>query len=266
MLGSVMDTEDIIQDAFITFDQLPEREKIENKKAYLCKLVTNRCLDLLKSSSKKRELYVGPWLPEPLFNKDLNNDPSVRYLQKESLSIAYLLLLQQLNAMERAVFLLREIFQYSYKEIAEMVGKSTANCRQIFRRAKQSISFNPETTPSSTIVEAKVKDFVQSILKGNTAHIMELIREDIICYSDGGGKVKAAQIPIVGSAKVVHLFTNTARKYAGTFTLMYTNVNYMPGLILAVEDGTKYVYSFEFKGPQIKTIYNISNPDKLTHL
>lgn len=267
MLGSVMDAEDIVQDAFVTFEQLPKAEEMENKRAYLCKIVTNRCLDLLRSSAKKRELYVGPWLPEPLLDREeVADDPSVAYLQKESLTTAYLLLLQQLNAMERAVFLLREIFQYSYDEVAEIVGKSSANCRQIFRRAKQSIHFDPADTPDYSVMEAQVKDFVQSLLQGNTTHLMELISEDVIFYNDGGGKVRAAGIPIAGSANVVHVLSNFIRMYAGQYKLQYVNVNLQPGLIAVMDNGNRYVYSFEFKGSQIQTIYTVANPDKLVHV
>ncbi|MFG1735703.1 sigma-70 family RNA polymerase sigma factor [Paenibacillus sp. 843] len=125
MLGSVMDAEDIVQEAFISYNQLPHPEEIRNERAFLYKIVTNRCLDLLRSSAKKRELYVGPWLPEPLIeNMASETDPSHIVEQQESISTAYLLLLQQLNAVERAVFLLREIFHYSYDEIAEILGKT----------------------------------------------------------------------------------------------------------------------------------------------
>jgi RNA polymerase sigma-70 factor (ECF subfamily) len=262
-----MDAEDIVQDTFVTFDQIPDREKITNVKAYLCKIVTNRCLDLLRSSAKKRELYVGPWLPEPLLNQEiLESDPAISYLQKESLTTAYLLLLQQLNAMERAVFLLREIFQYTYEEVADMVGKSVANCRQIYRRAKQSIHFDSETIPSVTEAQTQVKDFIQSIIQGNTAHLLHLIREDVVCYNDGGGKVRAAQIPVVGLSKVIHMHTNLAKMYEGQYKVQFAEVNGLPGMIIVMNDSTKYVYSFSFKGKEIQTIYAVANPDKLLHI
>lgn len=132
MLGSVMDAEDVVQEAFLSYEQVGDSDSIQNKRAYLYKIVTNRCLDLLRSSAKKRELYVGPWLPEPLMDNTMpgpGQDPSELYLRRESISTFYLLLLQQLNAVERAVFLLREIFRYPFDEIAGMVGKSSANCR-----------------------------------------------------------------------------------------------------------------------------------------
>ncbi|MBW7459921.1 sigma-70 family RNA polymerase sigma factor, partial [Paenibacillus sepulcri] len=139
MLGSVMDAEDIVHEAFLSYNAA-DSERIHNIKSYLCKIVTNRCIDRLRSSQKKRELYVGTWLPEPLVTgQSGSEDPYDAYARQESLSMAYLLLLQQLSWVERAVFLLREVLQYEYDEIAEIVGKSPANCRQIFHRARRSI-------------------------------------------------------------------------------------------------------------------------------
>src|SRR5690606_18389168 len=138
MLGSVMDAEDIVHEAFLLFDKVDNDTKIKNSKAYLCKIVTNRCIDKLRSAAKQREVYIGPWLPEPSVGDDLD-DPSISLEKKESISMAFLLLLQQLTEDERAVFLLREIFQYDYDDIASIVEKSSTNCRQIFHRAKKGI-------------------------------------------------------------------------------------------------------------------------------
>lgn len=267
MLGSVMDSEDIVQEAFIAFNQLPNRETIENKKAYLCKIVTNRCLDLIRSSAKKREVYVGPWLPEPLLEKENStNDPSQALLQQESISTAYLLLLQQLNANERAVFLLREVFHYSYDEIAEILDKSSANCRQIFHRTKKSMDFSPEQQPSVSIMESKIKEFVQSFINGDITQILELVSEDIAMYADGGGKVPTARVPIFGAARVIQLLKNLLKKYEGKLTFSFASINGIPGLILATDDGLKYVYSFAFNRDRIQNIYIVGNPDKLRHL
>lgn len=267
MLGSVVEAEDIVQETFIAFDQLPNKENIENTKAYLSKMVTNRCLDLIQSSARQREIYVGPWLPEPLLEMgDQSNDPPQAFLEKESISTAYLLLLQQLNAVERAVFLLREVFQYSYDEIGEILGKRNSNCRQIFHRAKKSIHYEPEKQPSISMLESKVKEFVQSILTGNVERLLELVSEDVAMYSDGGGKVKAARIPIFGSSNVIQLHLNLFKMYAGKFTYSFTTVNGLPGLILTTDELLQYVYSFSFNGGKIQTIFTVANPEKLQHL
>jgi RNA polymerase sigma-70 factor (TIGR02957 family) len=267
MLGSVMDAEDIVQEAFVSYDQIPNANAIQNERAYLYKIVTNRCLDLLRSSAKKREMYVGPWLPEPLIEQGvLEADPSDAYLQRESISTAYLLLLQQLNAVERAVFLLREIFHYSYDEIAEMIGKNSANCRQIFHRAQSSIHFEPDPTPSVSVAEEKVKDFVNSLMQGNTNKLLELISENVVFYSDGGGKVRAAQIPIIGIDQVIKLHQSLLKMYEGKFSFTFLSVNGLPGIRINFSEGIQYVYSFAFKNNQIQTIYSVANPDKLRHL
>ncbi|MBP1996221.1 RNA polymerase sigma factor SigJ [Paenibacillus eucommiae] len=267
MLGSVMDAEDIVQEAFLSYDLLPNANAIQNERAYLYKIVTNRCLDLLRSSAKKREMYVGPWLPEPLIEQGaLDADPSDAYLQRESISTAYLLLLQQLNAVERAVFLLREIFRYSYDEIAEMIGKTSANCRQIFHRAQNSIHFEPGPTPSISVAEEKVKDFVNSLMQGNTNKLLELISENVVFYSDGGGKVRAAQIPIIGIDQVIKLHQSLLKMYEGKFSYIFLSVNGQPGIRINFSEGFQYVYSFAFKNNQIQTIYSVANPDKLRHL
>jgi len=267
MLGSVMDAEDIIQEAFIAYNQLPNPEEIQHVRAFLYKVVTNRCLDLLRSSAKKRELYVGPWLPEPLIDQgNQDADPSDIYLQHESISTAYLLLLQQLNAVERAIFLLREIFHYSYDEIAEMVGKTSSNCRQIFHRAQRSIHYDPDQMPSISVAESQIKDFVSSLVQGNKDRLLELLSENVVFYSDGGGKVRAAQVPVTGANHVVLLLQNLLKMYTGKFNLANITVNGMPGIQLTLDDGLRYIYSFGFRKGQIEAIYSVANPEKLRHV
>lgn len=267
MLGSVMDAEDTVQEAFLAYDQLPDSSTIHNERSFLYKIVTNRCLDLLRSSAHKRELYVGPWLPEPLIGRGTTDgDPSGAYLQRESISTAYLLLLQQLSAVERAVFLLREIFHYSYDEIAEMIGKSSANCRQIFHRAQKSIHFDPDSIPSVSVAEEKVKDFVCSLMQGNTTKLLELVSENVVFYSDGGGKVKAAQVPVVGIDLVIKLLQNLLKMYEGKYTSDFLTVNGLPGIRIFISAEIQYIYSFAFHNNQIRNIYCVANPEKLRHL
>ncbi|GMK45717.1 RNA polymerase sigma factor SigJ [Paenibacillus glycanilyticus] len=267
MLGSVMDAEDIVQDAFLSYNGLSDAGTIRNERAFLYKIVTNRCLDLLRSSAKKREMYVGPWLPEPLIDKGASdNDPSHKYLRSESISTAYLLLLQQLSATERAVFLLREIFHYSFEEIADIVGKSIANCRQIFHRAKKSIHFDPDQQPSVSVAEEKIKEFVNSLLQGNTSKLLELVSENVVLYSDGGGKVRAAQVPVVGFEQVLKLHQHSINLHAGKITYSFLMVNGLPGIRLHLDEGIQYVYSFAYRDHKIEAIYAVANPEKLRHL
>ncbi|MCZ8522998.1 MULTISPECIES: RNA polymerase sigma factor SigJ [Paenibacillus] len=267
MLGSVMDAEDIVQDAFLSYDGLSDVETIRNERAFLYRIVTCRCLDLLRSSSKKREMYVGPWLPEPLIGRgDSGDDPSNKYLRAESISTAYLLLLQQLSAKERAVFLLREIFHYSFEEISDIVGKSSANCRQIFHRAKKSIHFDPDKQPSVSIAEEKIKEFVNSLLQGNTTKLLELVSENVVFYSDGGGKVRVAQVPVIGFEKVLKLHQNLISMHGDKIAYSFLMVNGLPGIRIRLDVGIQYVYSFAYRDHKIEAIYNVANPAKLRHL
>ncbi|GAB6927768.1 sigma-70 family RNA polymerase sigma factor [Paenibacillus sp. JCM 10914] len=267
MTGSVMDAEDIVQEAFLRYSQLEDRASIRNERAFLYKIVTNRCLDLLRSSAKKRELYVGPWLPEPLIeNERAEMDPSDLYVQQETISTAYLLMLQQLNALERAIFLLREIFGYSYDEIADMLGKSSANCRQIYHRVHKSFHHNPEEVPSISIADELVTSFVHSLMQGNTNKLLELLSENVVFYSDGGGKVRAAQVPVAGALAVIKLHQNLLKMYEGQYELIHTTVNGLPGIRLLFEDGGQYIYSFAFANDKIVNVYSVANPDKLRHV
>ncbi|MHA6480962.1 RNA polymerase sigma factor SigJ [Paenibacillus sp. strain BS8-2] len=267
MLGSVMDAEDIVQETFIARGKVSEAEPIRNERAFLYKIATNRCLDLLRSSAKKRELYVGPWLPEPLFGSERSwNDPASTYEQRETISTAYLMLLQQLSATERAIFLLRELYQYSYDEIAEMVGKSTSNCRQIFHRAERSIHDGKSEQPSVSVADATIKAFVQSIMQNDMTRMLELVSDNVVFLSDGGGKVKAAHIPVRGLHTVISVLRNLLAIYEGQFQFEFTTLNGQPGLRFDFANGTTYLYTFGFNNGVIDHIYCQANPDKLQHM
>ncbi len=267
MLGSVMDAEDVVQDCFLAYSQVRDNSKIANEKAYLCKMATNRCLDLIQSSARQREVYVGPWLPDPLPGAiGVYPDPSETAERAESISTAYLLLLQQLSATERAVFLLREAFAYSYDEIGEIVGKSATNCRQIFHRARKGIHYDPGLRPSYAVAEARLGEFVRHTLSGNIPRLLEMLTDDAAMYSDGGGKVLAARVPVLGPSSILKVLVSLVERYEGQYEASFLPVNGMPGMMLRMNDGLTYVYSFEFEGERIKTLYAVANPDKLRHL
>lgn len=276
MLGSVMDAEDVVQEAFLYANET-NLDHVHNPKAYLCKIVTNRCIDSLRSASKKREVYVGPWLPEPLMTTGSDHQiaPDLAYTHKESLSTAYLLLLQQLSWVERAVFLLREVLQYEYDEIAEIVGKSSTNCRQIFRRAKHAISLPPERDgepklqpkqPDFKQTAAIVEQFVQALVSGNIAQLLTIVKSDAILYSDGGGKVKAAINPILGAERIVMFLSGVLAKLPEGYRSALTTVNEQIGIVAYVNDQPHNVMTFQVEDGQIKAFYLVVNPDKLRHL
>ncbi|WP_156157871.1 RNA polymerase sigma-70 factor [Gordoniibacillus kamchatkensis] len=268
MLGSVMDAEDIVQEAFLTIYKSGS-DHIQNMKAYMCKIVTNRCLELLRSSSKQREHYVGAWLPEPLVTTASDEtDPMQSYLQKESVSTAYLLLLQQLSYVERAVFLLREAMQYDYEEIAGIVGKSSANCRQIFHRAKRSLRVKYDPDHSDRLDQEQttslVEQFMYALASGNAAQIMKFLSTDAVLLTDGGGK--ALLQPLHGHIRISRSVTDFWKKFTEHLTYRIAMVNSLPGIVVYMDKKTWAVISFKVQDGRIDNLYFVANPDKLTHV
>lgn len=273
MLGSVMDAEDIVQEIFLYWSE-NKPSQVLNEKAYLCKMVTNRCMDRLRAASRQREVYVGPWLPEPLLTDVEDFDrPSGTYLHKESLSTAYLLLLQQLTWVERAVFILREVLQYEYDEIAEIVGKSSANCRQIFHRAKSGISGmkspgdskGTETSRSDSI-KLQVDQFVQALISGNAAQLVSQMKSDAILYSDGGGKVTAAIRPILGAERISMFLFGLLSKLPADYSYRIVFYNDQPAIVSYFGKEPNNVMTFRIEDNVVSDIYIVVNPDKLQHL
>lgn len=288
MLGSVMDAEDIVHESFLALHSA-KLESIHNVKSYLCRIVTNRCIDRLRSASHQREVYIGPWLPEPLITDNTDAaDPSERFLQQESLSTAYLLLLQQLSWIERAVFLLREVLQYEYHEIAGIVGKSSSNCRQIFHRAKRSIGIqnvqenDDEPSPSLPSQAAAVQtptqeqvqqqmsqlvgQFLHALSTGNIEALLAVLSADATLYSDGGGKVTAAVRPILGSERIAMFLGGLLSKMPTGFSYQVSTINGQPGIITYVNEHVSSVISFNIMNQCIHEVYIVVNPEKLMHV
>ncbi|MCH5584532.1 RNA polymerase sigma-70 factor [Shimazuella sp. AN120528] len=270
MLGSVVDAEDIVQEAFLTLYKSGS-DHIQNMKAYLCKIVTNQCLELLRSTRKHRENYIGTWLPEPLVTTASEEmDPIQSYLQKESVSTAYLLLLQQLTYVERAVFLLREVMQYDYEEIADIVGKSSVNCRQIFHRAKRSLHGKDNPNHVDHLDQEQttnlVEQFMRALASGDAARIMKFLSADAVLITDGGGKVKAQLQPLLGHIRISDLASNFLKKLSGNLTYRIKMVNGLPGIVLYMDGKTLTVISFQIFDGHIANLYFVINPDKLTHV
>ncbi|MDA1679895.1 MULTISPECIES: RNA polymerase sigma-70 factor [unclassified Bacillus cereus group] len=265
ILGSVMDAEDIVHDVFISLNKREDIQSIENMKAYLCKMVTNRSIDKLRSAAHKRNVYVGMWLPEP-FVEEIN-DPSESFVMKESISTAYLLLLQQLTEVERVVFILREVFSYDYEEIASIVDKSNANCRKIFQRARKSILDKPkQSTLSTKKMAAYVEKFISSLQCGDAQGMLEVLKIDAILKADGGGKVTTAIHPIYSADRIIRLFFGIGKKFPVEYNVDFKMVNGAPGVIVKVNNKVTYVLSFTFENEKISNIYMMVNPEKLMHL
>ncbi|PGT74783.1 RNA polymerase sigma factor SigJ [Bacillus cereus] len=265
ILGSVMDAEDIVHDVFISLNNMEDVQSIENMRAYLCKMVTNRSIDKLRSAAHKRNVYVGMWLPEP-FVEEID-DPSESFVMKESISTAYLLLLQQLTEVERVVFILREVFSYDYEEIASIVDKSSANCRKIFQRARKSILDKPKQSKLSTKkMAAYVEKFVSSLQCGDAQGMLEVLKTDVILKADGGGKATTAIHPIYSADRIIRLFFGIGKKFLEEYNVDYKMVNGAPGVIVKVNNKVTYVLSFSFENGKISNIYMMVNPEKLMHL
>ena len=261
MVGSFSEAEDIVQEAFI---RLHEAGEVDSQKAWLSTVVTRLAIDHLRSARVRREQYTGTWLPEPVL-ADPAPDAAVR---AESLDMAVLVLLESLNPIERAVFVLREAFDFGYDEIAEIVGKSEDNTRQLASRARRHVDERrPRFEPSREQREEMVRRFVKALNDGETEPLVELLAADAEFYGDGGGKAPALGRVISGAAEIVRVLAGFARvgRRRGA-TVEITEVNGGPGL-LAFDGGQLVaVWTFEFSGDAVRTIRGVTNPDKLAHI
>lgn len=265
-MGSIAEAEDIVHDVFLSWEEKPPHQ-VRDAKAYLCKMVHNRCVDYIRSPRRDRETYVGPWLPEPIDTTYVQEyDPMESIVWKESLSTAGLLLLQQLSATERIVFLLHEVFHYRFDEIAEIVDKSTVNCRQIFHRAKKSLGQLPKRSPE--VIEKKAalaERFAEALMSANIELLIELLSSETVLYQDGGGKVKAALRPIKGSDLIIRFFVAVAPEFPPGYRCVTCEINGMPGIRLEIGEVTFAVVTFDYLQNQLSNVYVVMNPEKLSH-
>lgn len=263
MLGSVAEAEDMVQETFLKAYQVSD-ENIKNKKAYLCKILTNLCLDFFKSARYKREQYVGPWNPEPLLLEKLHAlDPSEMVIQKEGLSIAYLRMMEHLTADERVVLLLREVLCFSYSEIAIMIEKREENCRKIFSRAKQKIADVEDESLNYEKNKAIINRFIEAFQMQNTETLLELISNNVTLYSDGGGKVNAAIRPIVSAANVMAFIYGIIKKAPVDSYFEIKSINYQPAIVIYMYGKFHSVLSFYIRNEKLTEIYITINPEKL---
>jgi RNA polymerase sigma-70 factor (ECF subfamily) len=263
MLGSVMEAEDAVQEAYLRWRRA-SGEEVRSEKAYLSAVVTRLCIDRLRSARARREQYVGPWLPEPLPDHRAP-DVAEAVVLEDSLSMAFLVLLESLTPVERAVFLLREVFGYEYAEIAEIVGKGEANCRQISRRARASVAARrPRFERSPGQEERLTRGFVEACAAGDMDGLLAVLSEDVTLWSDGGGKTRAARNPVHGAADVARFLIGTLRKAPPGLAVRPTRINGGPGLVGYFGDGTpQSATTFGFAGGRIAEIRLVVNPEKL---
>ncbi len=267
MLGSAMDAEDGVQEAYLRWHKAIENgEVVQSPKTYLCTIVTRWCIDQLRSARAQRETYVGVWLPEPLVEPDLS-DPGETAELAESLSMAFLLLLEHLSPVERAVYLLRQVFDYGYAEIATIVGKSEENCRQIVRRARQHL--NTHRTHYDVSVEQREElthQFIRACASGDMDGLLALLTDEVVLHSDGGGRVPAALNPICEPSKVARGILGVLRKVPPGSISRVVMVNGQPGIVNYLNGVPYAVVALDSGEGRIREIDLIVNPDKLQHV
>lgn len=288
MLGSLSEAEDIVQDALADYAMTADRSAIEHEKAYLVRMVTNRSLNLKQSARKRREFYVGHWLPEPAIAdvgaggvsaapgaaSDKSGNPADYIERQENITYVMLVMLERLTAVERAVFLLRETLDFDYGEIADIVQKSEGNCRKIFSRAKEKLQVSAgdgigadEIDPIGRNEEqawAFAKAFMKAAETGNSVLLVDMLAHDAALVSDGGGKVLAAINMIEGAERIAAFMAGIARKGTMGDSFVPVLASGQPGLI-ALEDGrpTKVMVFGWDAEKRISRIFIILNPDKL---
>jgi len=273
MLGSAMDAEDMVQETYLRYLRTP-KDSIGSLKAFLTTIISRLCVDQLHLARRKREQYLGPWLPEPIItagNLQVSS-PEERVDREESISLAFLLLLEQLQPVERAVFLLREVFEYDYAEIASFLGKSEVACRQWFSRAKKHLADRRPrfSTPPETQKQMLIS-FQQALQGGEMTALMNMLAEDVTFWADGGGKVKGVAIHQLSGRDVVArfilsnspIFRNTL---PGDTRVELAQVNGQPALITRSSERAFAVLTIDVEADQIQAIRFVANPDKLAHI
>lgn len=265
MLGSVAEAEDLVQETWIRW-QRQDPAAIVTPKAWLVATITRLGIDQLRSARQRREEYVGVWLPEPIVDPNVPA-PNEGAALADSLSMAFLMMLEELGPVERAVFLLREAFAFDYDEIAAIVGKSAASCRQIVSRAKKHLAQKEAPAkPAPQKAEQIVQRFMNAVATGELAELLALLSDDAVLYSDGGGRVRSVLRPIVTADRVARLFVGLHKRSWVSGVVKFTKVNGEVGVIMRRGDGHLAVSTFAIEGDRIRAIYTMNNPDKLRHV
>lgn len=270
MLGTAMEAEDIVQDTYVRYSQA-DWDTIESHKYYLTTITTRLCINKMHSAHAQREQYIGNWLPEPILTDNQPNlvNPSERVSTLDSISMAFLVLLESLSASERAVFILREIFDYEYSEIASIIEKSEEACRKLFSRAKKHLSDSrPRFEPDPKQHETMLLNFMQAISVGNLDNLITMLADDAVMIGDGGNKRGAATRPVYGGNNIAKFFIGTRRFYMDMNLVPQIKVvNGFPAIILYQQDEQVYsVVTLEIVAGKIKQIHLVSNDDKLKHI
>ena len=268
--GGASDAEDVLQDAWLRYSGVDDTA-IRSPKAFASTVVTRLCLDRLRSARATREEYIGPWLPEPVLTSELESPETV--LQRaESVTLAFLVLLETLSPEERAVFLLKDVFEYGHSEIGEMLGTTAENSRQLLHRAKEKLAEGrPRLTGTTESRRAVAERFGRALSAGDGTELTALLASDVGMWSDGGGKASAARRPLLGRDEVVKFLVGLHRIGVATgrmreASLDLEEVNVEPALILRVAGKLESIFVLSIDGDTISGIRVVRNPDKLAHI
>jgi RNA polymerase sigma-70 factor (ECF subfamily) len=261
MLGSVTDAEDVVQDAYLRWHRA-DRAEVRDPLGFLTRVVTRLCLDVLKSARLKRETYVGPWLPEPIVTGEAEESG-------DDVTLTLMLALERLSPLERAAFLLHDVFGVGFDEIARTLDRDAAACRQLAARGRAHVRSNrPRFAVSAERGQAIAGAFFEASRSGDLKTLTALLADEVVLVSDGGGKRPATLNPIRGLAKVARLFAGLARKsQPGTSALVSVrSIDGLPGFVSVESDGLPQTTALEIENDRIVAIYVVRNPDKLRHL
>lgn len=263
MLGSRSDAEDVVQDAYLRY---AGAQDVRNTEAFLVTIVTRLCLDRLKSARAQREIYVGPWLPEPVFDADgLSADAATELA--DDLSFALMLALDRLSPLERAAFLLHDVFARPFSEVAQMLDRTEAACRQLATRARRAVRDQRPSPQAAPDRHARLLSaFCEAAASGDISALAGLLREDAIAITDGGGRKTAALNPIKGAQKIIRFLIGISGKNAGRdIRIVPMMINGRAGALLYLDGEIDHTLSVAIDGEKIAAIYLVRNPDKLRH-
>ncbi|GAA3388505.1 RNA polymerase sigma factor SigJ [Cryptosporangium minutisporangium] len=277
MLGSVADAEDVVQETWLAWmsrNAVPSTGRIENARAYLVRIAVNRALAQQAAVRRRRETYVGPWLPEPLVTPLSSasdaDDAADAVVRAESVSMALLVVLETLTPMERAVFVLHEVFGYAHAEIAGILNRTDSSVRQLAHRAREHVhARRPRYEPDPGVRRQVTERFLAAALGGDLDALLEVLAPDVTLWSDGGGKATAGQLrPVRGRSRVAHLLALVGGRFDKRLDIAYRSVNGDPSAVLYAGDTVHAVLVLDLTpdGDQVCGIYTVSNPDKLAHL
>jgi RNA polymerase sigma-70 factor (ECF subfamily) len=264
MLASRADAEDVVQDAYLRWAGRREAG-VDDPRRYLAAIVTRLCLDRMKSARARREVYVGPWLPEPVVDETLDAGTASEFAH--DLSVALMMALDRLSPLERAAFLLHDVFDIDFAEVAQSLGRSEAACRQLATRARRNVrAEKPRFSADEDEGRCLAAAFEAAARSGDTARLTALLTDDAVLHSDGGGKRPAALRLVTGAGEVAALITGLISRGFRAASLRPAAVNGLAGFVVREEDGPVSTIAFEARGGRISAIYVVRNPEKLGHV